>query len=146
MRQVLYPLGFDTRKYKYYIPDPDKPGILKYDSSQWIPDPDNPGKMKYNHDNEYKKLLEQEAQKRIEIMVKIMKSRGIEYDPAPIIKRQREEYLRKERDKKIERDKNPKDQKIREWLNQARIVHEPKVDEARRKRSERVKQWWASRR
>ena len=146
MRQVLYPLGFNTRKYKYYIPDPDKPGKLKY-ASQCIPDPGNPGKMKYNPDNEYKKLLEQEAQKRIEIMVKIMKSRGVDYDPAPIIKRQREESLREEHEKKIERGKNKRGpQEIRERLNQARIELNAEEDETRRKKSERVKQWWASRR
>jgi hypothetical protein len=43
-----------------------------------------PGKTKYNRDystHEYLKLLKQEAQKRIETMIEIIKSRGItDYD------------------------------------------------------------------
>ena len=65
------------------IPDPDRPRYLKYDSSQWVPDPDRPGKMKYNSDystHEYLKLLKDEAHKRIEVMIEIMKSRGVSYD------------------------------------------------------------------
>ena len=53
MRQVIEPLGLNTRKYRDYIPNPDRPGYLKYDSSQWVPDPDRPGSNKYNFNNEY---------------------------------------------------------------------------------------------
>ena len=102
MIKVLIPLGFDTRKHRNYIPDTDRPDYLKYDSSQWVLDPDEPGTTKYNYDNEYKKLLKQEAQRRQEIMIEIMKSRGVEYDPIPIIKEQMKEHLREERNRKLE--------------------------------------------
>ncbi|HET7345408.1 MAG TPA: hypothetical protein VFJ05_06020 [Nitrososphaeraceae archaeon] len=49
-----------------YIPDPGKPGWLKYDRSE--------------RRQEYKKLLNQEAQKRVELMIEIMRSRSISYD------------------------------------------------------------------
>jgi hypothetical protein len=47
--------------------------------------------MKYDKE-EYLKLLKQEAQKRIELMLQIMKSRGInDYDPAGVISQQRKQ-------------------------------------------------------
>ena len=63
MRQALWPLGWDLRKHKYCIPDPDKPGYLKYDPTY----------------KEYEKLLEEETKKRLQVMTEIMKSRGIDY-------------------------------------------------------------------
>jgi hypothetical protein len=52
------------------IPDPDRPGYLIRDPTEW------------------EKLLKQEAQKRMQIMIDTMKSRGVDYDPEPIIKKQ----------------------------------------------------------
>jgi len=47
--------------------------------------------MKYDRE-EYLKILKQEAQNRIELMLHIMKSRGInDYDPAAVIIQQRKE-------------------------------------------------------
>jgi hypothetical protein len=92
----MYPLGslsLDIHQNPGYIPDPDKPGYL-YDYSHHIPDPDRPGKMKYNPDysgiTEYEKLVRQEAQKRIEIMTQIMKSRCISYDLTAAIEQTRQ--------------------------------------------------------
>ncbi len=49
---------------------------------------------------EYLKILKQEAQKRIELMLQIMKSRGInDYDPATVISQQHKE---REEAKRIE--------------------------------------------
>ncbi|HEY6668515.1 MAG TPA: hypothetical protein VI033_05110 [Candidatus Nitrosopolaris sp.] len=42
----------------------------------YVPDPDRPGQWKYDNE-EYLKILKQEAQKRIELMLQRMKSRGI---------------------------------------------------------------------
>jgi len=54
-----------------------------------VQDPDRPECMKYDKE-EYLKLLKQEAQKRIELMLQIMKSRGVnDYDPAAVISQQR---------------------------------------------------------
>ena len=62
----------------------------------YVPDPDRPGWMKYDRE-EYLKILKQEAQKRIELMLQIMKSRGInDYDPAAVIiqqQKKREEAI-----------------------------------------------------
>jgi hypothetical protein len=56
----------------------------------YIPDPDT-GRMKYDNE-EYLNILKQEAQKRIELMLQIMKSRGInDYDPAAVIIQQQKE-------------------------------------------------------
>ena len=47
--------------------------------------------MKYDRE-EYLKILKQEAQKRIELILKIMKSRGFnDYNPAAIISQQNKE-------------------------------------------------------
>jgi hypothetical protein len=47
--------------------------------------------MKYDKE-EYLKLLKQEAQKSIELMLQIMKSRGVnDYDPTAVISQQRKE-------------------------------------------------------
>jgi hypothetical protein len=80
LRQVLFPQGGlwltsqNQATRRGYVPDPDRPGWMKYD------------------DEEYLKILKQEAQKRIELMLQIMKSRGInDYDPAPAIIQQRKE-------------------------------------------------------
>jgi hypothetical protein len=80
LRQVLYPpegLGLTSQNqdtHRGYVPDPDRPGWMKYDRE------------------EYLKLVKQEAQNRIELMLHIMKSRGIsDYDPAAVIIQQRKE-------------------------------------------------------
>jgi hypothetical protein len=62
LEKALYPLGWDLRKHIHYIPDPEKPNWLKYDVEG------------------YKKLLEEDAKKRRQIMTDIMKSRGIDYE------------------------------------------------------------------
>jgi hypothetical protein len=77
-----YNNGSSVYKSRNKIPDPDNPGYLKYDYSHWVSDPDNPRKLKYNYSSgpsEYQKLLEQEAKKRQDIMIQIMKSRGVTY-------------------------------------------------------------------
>ena len=80
LEQVLYPPG----------------GLWLTSQNQFtrrgvVPDPDRPGQWKYDRE-EYLKILKQEAQKRIEIMLKIMKSRGFnDYNPAAIISQQNKE-------------------------------------------------------
>lgn len=93
LKQVFYPLGYDTRKSRSFIPDPDRPGHLKYDDSMFIPRPDKPDEKKYNPENKYQNLLDEEKEKRINLMVNIMKSRGVSYDPIPILEQQKEERL-----------------------------------------------------
>ena len=90
LRQVLFPIGGlwltsqnqDTDRG--FVPDPDRPGWKKYDKE------------------EYLKILKQEAQKRIELILKIMKSRGInDYDPAAVtIQQQKERQQAKNQRKK----------------------------------------------
>jgi hypothetical protein len=77
-----YNNGSDVYRSRNKIPDPDKPGWLKYDYSHWVSDPDNPAKLKYDDSlgiSEYQKLLEHEAKKRQDIMIEIIKSRGVTY-------------------------------------------------------------------
>lgn len=74
--------GSDVLKHRGYIPNPDKPGWLKYDRSK--------------RHQEYKKLLKQEAQDRMQLMIDIMKSRNVDYDPRPMIKQQRKARLAEE--------------------------------------------------
>jgi hypothetical protein len=95
LKQVIYcsPVGrynngSDVYRSRNKIPDPDKPGWLKYDYSHWVSDPDNPGKLKYDDSlgpSEYQKLLEQEAKKRQDIMIEIMKSRGVTYSKDDLV-------------------------------------------------------------
>jgi hypothetical protein len=96
LKQVLYPLGYDTRKRRNWVPDPNRLGYLKYDDSMFIPNPDKPSETEYNPENNYQKILNEEKEKRIEAMVNIMKSRGVSYDLIPIPERQKEERLRRE--------------------------------------------------
>lgn len=73
-----YNNGSDLRKFRGYIPDPDKEGWFKYDKSQLIPDPNRPGKMKWNDDknfvSEYEKLIIKEAELRKKLMNDIIES------------------------------------------------------------------------
>lgn len=55
-------MRYDLQKHKYYVPNPDEPGWLKYDPKG------------------YDKLLKKEGQKRREYMIQVIKSRGIDYD------------------------------------------------------------------
>jgi hypothetical protein len=80
LNQVLYPPGGlwltsqNQDTHRGYVPDQDRPGWNKYDRE------------------EYLKVLKQEAQWRIELMLQIMKSRGInDYDPAAVISQQHKE-------------------------------------------------------
>ena len=80
LKQVLYPpggLGLTSQNqftHIGYVPDPDRPGQWKYDKE------------------EYLKALKREAKKRIELMLQIMKSRGInDFDPAAVIIQQHKE-------------------------------------------------------
>jgi hypothetical protein len=73
LRQVLFPIGGlwltsqNQDTCRGFVPDPDRPGWKKYDKE------------------EYLKILKEEAQNRIELMLKIMKSRRInDYDPAAV--------------------------------------------------------------
>ena len=88
LNKVVWPLGWDPHKHRNQIPNPEKPGYLKYDTSPWIPDPENPGKMKYNYAadflTDYQKLLVEESQKRKEIMKEIIKSRGVEFKESSV--------------------------------------------------------------
>lgn len=59
LQHALYPLDWDPHKHTNLIPNPDRPGYLKYDIE---------GK-------EYQKLLEEETQKRREFMKRIIKER-----------------------------------------------------------------------
>ena len=70
LRRVMYPAGLVIRPLnsqnqytrRGYVPDPDKPGWFKYDKEEYI------------------KIIQQEAQKRIEVMIEIINSRGAHYD------------------------------------------------------------------
>lgn len=95
LKQVFYPLGYDPRKYRDVIPDPNRADYLKYDDSVYIPHPDKPNEKKYNPENRYQKLLNEEKEMRIKAMINKMKLRGISYDPIPILERQKEERLRR---------------------------------------------------
>jgi hypothetical protein len=72
LRRVVYPPGLVmealTSQNKYtrrgYVPDPERPGWLNYDREEHI------------------KIRQQEAQKRIELMMEIINSRGVSYDLA----------------------------------------------------------------
>ena len=64
------------------VSDPERPRYMKYDRSI-LPD--------------YQKLIIQEAKNRQELMIQIMKSRGVIYDPALIIQKQKEDRIRKEK-------------------------------------------------
>jgi tRNA uridine 5-carbamoylmethylation protein Kti12 len=155
--EVVYPLGYDTRKHRYYIPNPERQGYLKYDTSRYIEEPisDRPGwvHLKDNPNSEYVKLLKQEAQRRIELMTQIIKSRGVDYDPAPILKQAKERYLQEQQEKHkqhleaLARHQDPKYKKrVAEEIAEVDQMISLEREEARKKRSERVKQWWASRR
>jgi hypothetical protein len=76
-----YNNGSDVYRYRGWIPDPDKPGYLKYDKSPWIQDPNNPGKTIYNPDrnfvSDYNKLIVEEAQTRRKLMEDTLRARGI---------------------------------------------------------------------
>ncbi len=80
LEQVLYPPGglWLTSQNQFthigYVPDPDRPGWMKYDKEGYL------------------EALKREAQKRIELMVQIMKSRGSnDFDPAAVIIQQHKE-------------------------------------------------------
>ena len=85
LKQVLYPpggLGLTSQNH--------------YTHRGFVPDPDMPGQWKYDKE-EYSKTLKREAKNRIELMLQIMKSRGInDYDPAAVIiqqQKKREEAI-----------------------------------------------------
>jgi len=120
LSKLMEPLGWNIHKYPGYLQDPDRKGYLKYDYSHYIPNPDKPGRMKWNDDysgtTEYEKLLREEAQNRIQIMLEIMKSRGIDYDPTPILEKQQKEYEEQQRQatrKREERLKLPAEERER---------------------------------
>lgn len=73
--------GSDIYRASNLIPDPDRPGYLKYDFSPWIPDPNNPNKKIYNRDpdfiSDHEKTIIQEAQIRSKLMEDMLKERGI---------------------------------------------------------------------
>ena len=88
LKKVIYssPLrrynnGSDIYRNRSWLPDPDRPGYLKYDTSGWIPDPNNPDKKIYNPDpnfvSDYNKAIIQEAQIRRKLMEDMLKERGI---------------------------------------------------------------------
>jgi hypothetical protein len=108
LARIIEPMEYNFDKNVGYTPDPDRPGYLKYDYSRYIPDPNRFGKMKYNDDfsgpTKYDKLQMQQAQKRIEIMLDILKSRGIDYDIVPIIEMQRKKREEDERQRAKERE------------------------------------------
>ena len=83
-----YNNGADIYRTRSYVPDPDKPGYLKYDRSPWIPDPDEPKKRIYNPDpnfvSDHKKAIIQEAQIRRKLMENILKERGIEIESVDV--------------------------------------------------------------
>lgn len=76
-----YNNGSDKLRCRGLIPDPDRPGYLKYDTSTWIPDPNNPDKIKWNFDpdfvSDHEKAIIQEAQIRRKLMEDMLKERGI---------------------------------------------------------------------
>jgi hypothetical protein len=77
LRRVVYPPGLVmealTSQNKYtrrgYVSDPERPGWLNYDRDEYI------------------KIRQQEAQKRIELMMEIIKSRRAPYDLADGIRK-----------------------------------------------------------
>ena len=80
LEQVLYPAG------GLWLTSQNQ-----YTRRSFVPDPDMPGQWKYDNE-EYLKILKQEAQKRIELMLQIMRSRGInDCDLAAVIIEQHKE-------------------------------------------------------
>lgn len=75
LREALWPLGWNPHEHKNFIPDPDRPGFLKYESP-WILDKESPDYVKRKPDTEYQKLLREETEKRKKFMKKVIKSRG----------------------------------------------------------------------
>jgi hypothetical protein len=83
--RVVYPQGLAMRAltsqnqytHRGCVPDPEKPGWLKYDREEHI------------------KIRQEEAQKRIELMIEIMKSRGVQYDLAEGIRKTQQAKERK---------------------------------------------------
>lgn len=75
LREALWPLGWNPHEHKNFIPDPDRPGYLKYESP-WILDKESPDYVKRKPDTEYQKLLREETEKRRKFIKKVIKSRG----------------------------------------------------------------------
>ncbi|MGC1133649.1 MAG: hypothetical protein WA941_12565 [Nitrososphaeraceae archaeon] len=102
LKKVIYPFGYDLRKRRFrdMTPDPDRPGDflgiphLKY-SSSYMQDPQRPDTLIWNKDNEFDKLKLKEMERRQELMIQIMKSRDVDYDPEIRLKIQREKRLEK---------------------------------------------------
>ena len=67
---------------KGWLPDPDKPGYLKYDDSRKKLDPNNPDKMTRNYHpdfvSDHDKAVIEEARIRRKLMEDMLKERGIE--------------------------------------------------------------------
>ena len=61
----------------------------------WMPAPDRPSWLKRDPKGDCD-LLKQQAQRRIEIMTQIIRSRGVDYDRAPILKEAMDHYLQEE--------------------------------------------------
>jgi hypothetical protein len=86
--RVVYPPGLAMKAltsqnqytHRGYVPDQEKPGWLKYDREEHI------------------KIRQQEAQKRIELMMEVINSRGVHYDLADGIRKTQQA---KERKRKI---------------------------------------------
>jgi hypothetical protein len=86
LRRVIYPPELVIRPLnsqnqytsRGYVSDPNKPGWLKYDKKEYI------------------KIIQKEAQKRIEVMIEIINSRGAHYDLADGI-RKTQQYKAKRR-------------------------------------------------
>jgi hypothetical protein len=86
LRRVIYPPGLVIRPLnsqneytsRGYVPDPDKPGWLKYDKEEYI------------------KIIQKEAQKRIEVMIEIINSRGAHYDLADGLEKYNNTKLKEE--------------------------------------------------
>jgi hypothetical protein len=157
LESVIKPLNWDvhsnlhrTTRFKgeiCFIPSEYAETIsdfIKLDSC-WIPIPNKPGYVTLNYYNqccEWSKMLKYEAEARIQKILEIMKSRGVDYDPAPAIQKRKEEYLleiqkRKEMVRTID---------VREWAEKTLSEQHEYKKKLRTKKSEQTKRWWANRR
>jgi hypothetical protein len=118
----------------------------------WMPDPDRPSWLKRDPKGDCD-LLKQQAQRRIEIMTQIIRSRGVDYDRAPILKEAMDHYLQEEEGKPQQKIEVIAFRRMPEWQERQQQTEaeaerwwKSRREETHKKRSERVKQWWDSRR
>lgn len=116
-----------------------------------MPAPDRPSWLKRDPKGDCY-LLKQQAQRRIEIMIQIIRSRGVDYNRAPILEAM-DHYLHEEEGKPQQKIEVIAFRRMPEWQERQQQTEaeaerwwKSRREETHKKRSERVKQWWDSRR